>query len=90
MSGEAACPPLAFGPQAPLVEIMRTTRSMRCLKPDPVDRGLLCQLVEAATWGPTDALWQLTPTAHRKMRERPRVDEFQITPDVPAQVQTVA
>src|SRR4051794_41885452 len=31
---------------------MRTTRAMRRLKPDPVPRELLEQLVEAATFGP--------------------------------------
>lgn len=47
MSGE-----LAFGTDAPLASIMRTTRAIRRLKPDPVPRDLLEQLVEAATWGP--------------------------------------
>jgi len=37
---------------ADLAEIMRTTRAMRRIKPDPVPRELLEQLVEAATWGP--------------------------------------
>ena len=43
---------LAFGTDAPLEEIMRTTRAMRRLEPDPVPRELLEQLVEAGTWGP--------------------------------------
>ena len=43
---------LAFGTDAPLAEIMRTTRAIRRLKPDPVPREVLGQLVEAATWGP--------------------------------------
>ena len=43
---------LAYGTDAPLAEIMRTTRAIRRLKPDPVPRDLLEQLVEAATWGP--------------------------------------
>ena len=43
---------LAFGTDAPLAEIMRTTRAIRRLRPDPVPDELLEQLVEAATWGP--------------------------------------
>jgi nitroreductase len=43
---------LAYGTDAPLAEIMRTTRAIRRIKPDPVPRDLLEQLVEAATWGP--------------------------------------
>jgi nitroreductase len=46
---------LAFGRDAPLHEIMETTRAMRRLKPDPVPRELLVQLVESATWGPSAA-----------------------------------
>jgi len=44
---------VALGPDAPLFEIMRTMRSMRRLRPDPVPRELLSKLVEAATWAPT-------------------------------------
>jgi nitroreductase len=43
----------AFGAEAPLDEVMRTVRAMRRLKPDPVDRELLEQLVQAAVWAPT-------------------------------------
>ena len=43
----------ALGPDAPLVEIMRTMRAMRRLRPDPVPRELLEKLVEAATWAPS-------------------------------------
>lgn len=48
MTGE-----LAFGTDAPLHEVMSTMRAMRRLKPDPVPRELLEQLVEAATWAPS-------------------------------------
>jgi nitroreductase len=44
---------LAFGPDAPLHEVMSTMRAMRRLKADPVDRELLEQLVQAAVWAPT-------------------------------------
>ena len=33
--------------------VMRTTRSMRRLRPDPVPDQMLTQLVEAASWGPS-------------------------------------
>ncbi|UFS97570.1 nitroreductase family protein [Nocardia huaxiensis] len=46
-------PPLSFGTDAPLHEIMTTTRAMRRLKPDPVPREQLEQLVQAATYGPS-------------------------------------
>src|SRR4051812_41793391 len=42
-----------MGTDAPLLEIMRTMRAMRRLKPDPVPDELLDQLVEAATWAPS-------------------------------------
>jgi nitroreductase len=42
-------------PTAPLYEVMATMRAMRRLKPDPVPRDLLMQLVEAATWAPSGA-----------------------------------
>ena len=44
---------LAFGTDAPLHEVMSTMRAMRRLKPDPVPRELLEQMVEAATWAPS-------------------------------------
>jgi nitroreductase len=44
---------VALGPDAPLMEIMRTMRAMRRLLPDPVPRELLEKLVEAATWAPS-------------------------------------
>ena len=43
----------SLGPEAPIFELMRTVRAMRRLKPDPVPRELLAQLVQAATWGPS-------------------------------------
>jgi nitroreductase len=44
---------LAFGPDAPLLDVMRTMRAMRRLRPDPVPRELLEELVAAATWAPS-------------------------------------
>jgi nitroreductase len=49
----AESPELAFGVDAPLHEVMSTMRAMRRLKPDPVPRELLEQMVEAATWAPS-------------------------------------
>ncbi|HEX8207555.1 MAG TPA: nitroreductase family protein, partial [Solirubrobacteraceae bacterium] len=46
-------PPVSVGRDAPILEVMATMRAMRRLKPDPVDRALLEQLVEAATWAPS-------------------------------------
>src|SRR5260370_13449911 len=36
-----------------LYEAMYTTRSMRRLKPDPVDPALIVKVIEAATMGPS-------------------------------------
>ena len=44
---------IAFGVDAPIHEVMMTMRAMRRLKPDPVPRELLEQMVEAATWAPS-------------------------------------
>lgn len=44
---------LAFGADAPVGQIIRTTRAMRRLKPDDVPRELLEQLVQAAVYGPS-------------------------------------
>jgi nitroreductase len=49
----AQTPGPAFGVEAPLHDVMSTMRAMRRLKPDPVDRQLLEQLVQAAVWAPT-------------------------------------
>lgn len=45
--------PVPVGPDAPIMEVLATTRAMRRLKPDPVDPALLDRLVEAATWAPS-------------------------------------
>jgi F420 biosynthesis protein FbiB-like protein len=34
------------------IELLRTRRSMRAMRPDPLPRDLLEQIVEAATWAP--------------------------------------
>lgn len=44
---------LLFGPDAPVTHVMATMRAMRRLKPDPVSRDLLTELVRAATWAPS-------------------------------------
>jgi nitroreductase len=44
---------LAFGTEAGLWDVMSTMRAMRRLKPDPVPRELLEQLVQAASWAPS-------------------------------------
>jgi nitroreductase len=41
------------GSDAPILEVMRTMRAMRRLRPDPVPEELLTELVEAATWAPS-------------------------------------
>jgi nitroreductase len=46
-------PEIPVGSDAPILEVMRTMRAMRRLKPDPVPDELLEQLVEAATWAPS-------------------------------------
>jgi len=56
---EAAAPAsVPVGPDAPIMEIMRTTRAMRYLAPDPVPRELLRTVIEAATWAPSGGNWQ--------------------------------
>ncbi len=54
--GGPASGDVAFGPDAPLFEIMATTRAMRRLRPDPVPDELIDQLVQAAIWGPSGRL----------------------------------
>ena len=44
---------MQFGADAPLTHVMATMRAMRKLKPDPVPRELLTELVRAATWAPS-------------------------------------
>jgi nitroreductase len=46
-------PELAFGADAPLLDVMSSMRAMRRLKPDPVPRELVEQLITAATYGPS-------------------------------------
>ncbi len=56
MTGEPMDTPtaeLAFGIDAGLWDVMSTMRAMRRLKPDPVPRELLEELVQAATWAPS-------------------------------------
>ena len=48
-----AAPSAPTGTDAPILEVMRTMRAMRRLRPDPVPDELLEQLVEAATWAPS-------------------------------------
>ena len=50
VASQPAAPPA--GGEA-IFELMRTMRAMRRLKPDPVPRALLEQLVAAATWAPS-------------------------------------
>jgi nitroreductase len=51
-SQPAAPPPVPDVPEI-IFELMHTMRAMRRLKPDPVPRDLLEQLVAAATWAPS-------------------------------------
>lgn len=44
---------MLFGADAPLTHVMATMRAMRRLKPDPVPRELLTEVVRAATWAPS-------------------------------------
>lgn len=48
-----------MGADAPIIDILASTRAMRRLKPDPVPRELLEQIVAAATWAPTASDSQL-------------------------------
>lgn len=41
------------GVDAPLLDVMATMRAMRRLKPDPVPREVLTEVVRAATWAPS-------------------------------------
>ena len=51
--------PVPVGAAAPVMNVLPTMRAMRRLKPDPVPRELLEQLVEAATWAPNGGNLQL-------------------------------
>lgn len=46
-------PPAPIGTDAPILQVMKTMRAMRRLKPDAVPDHLLYRLVEAATWAPS-------------------------------------
>jgi len=59
-----------------LLELMRTRRSVRRFRPEPVPRARVDQLVEAARWAPTASNWQAfrllilsSPVLLQKMRE---------------------
>ena len=55
-----------------LFEIMRTTRSMRRLKPDPVPAGLLKQVLEAGTFaanGGNMQSWRFLVIRDRSIKE---------------------
>lgn len=52
-SGGAAQPAQPTDGAETILELMHTMRAMRRLKPDPVPRELLEQLVAAATWAPS-------------------------------------
>ncbi len=52
LSLEAGVEPI-IGPDTSLTHIMATMRAMRRLKPDPVPRELLTELIRAATWAPS-------------------------------------
>ena len=47
---DAAAP---VGVDAPILDVMATMRAMRRLKPDPVPREVLAEIVRAATWAPS-------------------------------------
>src|SRR5947207_12990940 len=49
----ASQPAAPSADQEIIFELMHTMRAMRRLKPDPVPRDLLEQLVAAATWAPS-------------------------------------
>lgn len=51
--------PVPVGPNAPVLDVLRTTRAMRRLRPDPVPPDLLEPLVQAATWAPSGGNLQL-------------------------------
>jgi nitroreductase len=51
-------PEPCLGADAPIMEIMRTTRAMRHLSPQPVPAELLRAIIEAATWAPSGGNWQ--------------------------------
>lgn len=81
------------GLDAPILEVMRTMRAMRRLKPDPVPLALLEQIVQAATFAPsasnTQAYTYVVVTDRGQMRAlaepwRACVDFYQRTAVPPA------
>lgn len=59
-ANEAPAPTaVPVGPDAPITSIMRTTRAMRRLAPDPVPHDLIRTVLEAATWAPSGGNWQI-------------------------------
>jgi nitroreductase len=47
------------GADAPIMDVLASMRAMRRLRPDPVPKEVLEQLIAAATWGPTAGDGQL-------------------------------
>ena len=45
--------PVPVGADAPIMQVMATMRAMRRLRPDPVPRAVLEEVVRAATWAPS-------------------------------------
>lgn len=46
-------PPTMRPPESDLYDVMSTMRAMRRLRPDPVPRGLIERLIQAASWAPS-------------------------------------
>jgi nitroreductase len=60
-AGSAAVPQdVPIGPDSPVMAVLRTTRAMRYLRPDPVPDELIRSVIEAATWAPNARNAQLT------------------------------
>lgn len=53
MLSRPADAPVPVGADAPIMEVLATMRAMRRLKPDPVPKEVLLELVRAATWAPS-------------------------------------
>ncbi len=51
--------PAPVGADAPIMEVLASMRAMRRLKPDPVPKEVLEQLIAAATWAPSASNAQL-------------------------------
>lgn len=81
-------PEVPVGPDAPIMAVMRTTRAMRHLAPDPVPDELIRTVIEAATWAPSGGNWQpanyVVVTDRAKMAELAvlwgrAIDDFMLT-----------